>query len=88
MNFSFLAAAICEKDEIWGFKQSIQVWYMVQNHCMNIIHQICVVMPYNLWEPVALFEVSSNSVGVVAVKSCQDACLYLFIKKTQQFCAP
>jgi hypothetical protein len=51
MNFSFLAAAICEKDEIWGFKQSIQMWYMVQNHCMNIIHQSCVVMPCNLWEP-------------------------------------
>ncbi len=39
MNFSFLAAAICEKDEICGFKQSIQVRYMVQNHCMNIIYQ-------------------------------------------------
>jgi hypothetical protein len=51
MNFSILAAAICEKDAIWGFKQSIQVWYMVQNHCMNIIHQSCVVMPCNLWEP-------------------------------------
>jgi len=50
MNFSFLAAAICEKDEICGFKQSIQVRYMVQNHCMNIIYQSCVVMPCNLWE--------------------------------------
>jgi hypothetical protein len=51
MNFSFLAAAICEKDEIWGFKQSIQVRYMVQNHHMNTIHQSRVVMPCNLWEP-------------------------------------
>jgi hypothetical protein len=51
MNFSFLAAAICEKDEIWGFRQSSHVRCMVQNHCMNIIHQSSVVMPCNLWEP-------------------------------------
>jgi hypothetical protein len=51
MSISFLAAAIFEKDEIWGFRQSIQVWNMVQNHCMNIIHQSSVVMPCNLWEP-------------------------------------
>ncbi len=50
MNFSFLAAAIWEKDEICGFNQSIQVRYMVQNHCMNIIYQSRVVMPCNLWE--------------------------------------